>query len=383
MIHDASIPKVRFIFPAVIAFTLAAATAQEVGSLPPLPTGSKLALQEDWSSGKIDAKRWYVPRKKWGQGNNGVSPENVRIGRDTVAGKQKLVLVCQATGDLYDGSVIGYDGQKTRVGGIVVTRDFFASGRYEVVMKIGGTVKTEGGPDDPVRPKGAVPAVWTYGYRHVTVPKGGMDAFHKSEPLYNPNMKASGEGVNEYWTELDFPEFGKGGDFDKALYNTFLQNKHQPRTFDVKPMIDGQYHTLTTDWRTKLVPIESVTDSQVEKEGDFYWVQDLAIPFNKYFGNPLKRLGKDNYAVCSGDSAIHYLDGRKVAENPTFVPAMAAQLTMGVWLPGWGGPAPWKQSTTSFASVKIWQFGDVGDVRGVITDNIDNNYAADGKPVKK
>jgi len=343
----------------------------------------KLAFGEDWSCGKIDAKRWYVPRKKWGQGNNGVSPDNVRIERDVVSGKEKQVLVCQANGDLYDGPVVGYEGTATRVGGIVVTRGFFASGRYEVVMKIGGTTKQDGGPEDPTRPKGAVPAVWTYGYRYVSVPKEGKDAFQSSEPLYNPWMKAYGEGANEYWSELDFPEFGKGGDFDKALYNTFLQNKHQPRTFEVKPMIDGQYHTLTTEWRTRLVPINGVTDAQVAEKDGLHWVQDRAVPFDRYFGNPLKRLGKDRYAVCAGDYAEHYLDDRKVAENRVFVPSMAAQLNLGVWLPGWGGPAPWKQSSVSFASVKIWQYGDEGDVRGVITADIDDNYDADGRPLKK
>lgn len=373
----------KSLFPVLVASSLTAANAQEATRLPPLPARSKLVFQEDWSSEKIDPKRWYVPRKKWGQGNHGVSPENVRIVPDLVDGRRKPVLVCQANGDLYDGPVTGYDGQRTRVGGMVVTQGFFASGRYEVVMKIGGTEKVDAGPDDPTRPKGAVPAVWTYGYRYVSVPKSGMDSFHRSEPLYNPHMKAYGDGVNEYWTEIDFPEFGKGGDFDKALYNTFLQNKHQTRTFDVTPMIDGQYHTLTTDWRTKLVPIDGVTDSQVAKKGDYYWVQDLAIPYSKYLGNPLKRLGKNKYSVYTGDRAVHYLDGRKVAENPTFVPSMAAQLTMGVWLPGWGGPAPWKQSTTSFASVKIWQFGDEGDVRGVVTSNVSDNYNADGTPVKR
>lgn len=353
--------------------SISAASAQEAG-LPPLPRDARLALEENWSSGTLDPKRWYLPRKKWGQDNHGVSPENVRIERDLVAGEEKHVLVCQANGDLYDGPVTGHEGKRTRVGGIVVTRDFFASGRFEMVMKIGGAEKRGGGPEDPMRPKGAVPAVWTYGYRHVSVPKEGMDLFHPSEPLYNPHMKAYGEGVNEYWSELDFPEFGKGGDFDKALYNTFLQNKHQPRTFGVKPMIDGEYHTLTTEWRTKLVPIAGVTDAQVAEKHGFHWVQDRTIPFNRYFGNPLKRLGKDRYAVYSGDRAVHYLDGQKVGENPTFVPAMAAQLNLGVWLPGWGGPAPWRQATVSFASVKVWQFGDEGDVRGVITADITDNY---------
>lgn len=381
---DSTFPRVT---KAVLLPCFAAATAMvfaaEETPLPPLPQGAKLVLEEDWGGGKIDPARWYLPRKKWGQGNNGVSPENVRIVRDTVEGKEKPVLVCQANGDLYDGPVKGYEGVGARVGGLVVTRGFFASGRYEVVMKIGGTAKQDGGPDDPMRPKGAVPAVWTYGYRYVSVPKAGMDAFHASEPLYNPHMKAYGDGVNEYWTELDFPEFGKGGDFDKALYNTFLQNKHQPKTFDVKPMIDGQYHTLTTEWRTRLVPIEGVTDAQVAEKEGYYWIQDRAIPFNQYFGNPLKRLGKDRYAVCAGSRVDHYLDGRKVAENLVFVPSMAAQLNLGVWLPGWGGPAPWKQSTVSFASVKIWQYGDEGEVRGIITDNIDDNFAADGRPLKK
>lgn len=362
-----------FIVPGILAIATATVAAQQA-KLPPLPESAKLAFQEDWSSGKIDSRRWYLPRKKWGQGNHGVSPENVCIERDTVAGKEKHVLVCQANGDLYDGPVIGHEGQRTRVGGIVVTREFFASGRYEVVMKIGGTTKVDGGPDNPMRPKGAVPAVWTYGYRYVSVPKDGMDAFHKSEPLYNPHLKAYGEGVNEYWSELDFPEFGKGGDFDKALYNTFLQNKHQPRTFDVKPMIDGKYHTLTTEWRTGLVPIAGVTDAQVIESGGYHWVQDKAIHFNRYLGNPLKRLGANNYAVYMGTRADHYIDGRKVGENLTFVPSMAAQLTLGVWLPGWGGTAPWKQSTVSFGPIRIWQYRDPGDVRGVIVSNVTDNY---------
>ncbi|MGC4015235.1 MAG: glycoside hydrolase family 16 protein [Luteolibacter sp.] len=366
----------------VLLMFVPVAAAQEV-RLPPLPDGAKQVMNEDWSSGRIDPTRWYLPRKKWGQGNNGVAPENVGISRDTVMGKEKPVLVCRANGDLSDGPVKGWEGAAPRVGGIVVSRGFFASGRYEVVMKIGGTVKEDGGPEDPARPKGAVPAVWTYGYRYVSVPKEGMDSFNKSEPLYNPWMKAYGEGANEYWSELDFPEFGKAGDFDKALYNTFLQNKHQPRTFDVKPMIDGQYHTLTTEWRTKLVPLEGITDAQVAEKDGFHWVQDRAVSFDKYFGNPLKRLGKDRYAVCAGDRAEHYQDGKKVAENRVFVPSMAAQLNLGVWLPGWGGAAPWKQSSVSFASVRIWQYHDEGDVRGVITADIDDNYGPDGRPLKK
>jgi hypothetical protein len=332
--------------------------------IPPLPANAQEVFTEDWSGGGIDAGRWYIPRKRWGQGNNGVTPDNVRVESDDLWGNDRPVLVCQANGDLYDGQVTGYGGAKPRVGGMVVTRGFYASGR--------GATAADGGPADPMRPIGAVPAVWTYGYRYVAV-ASDFDSFHPEQPLYNPHMKVYGN-ANEYWSELDFPEFGAGGNFDIGLYNTFLQNKHQGRTFDVRPVIDGQYHTLTTEWRTGLVPIAGVTDAQVTEYGGYHWIRDKAVNFNLYLGNPLKRLGANNYAVHMGTRADHYIDGRKVGENLTFVPSMAAQLTFGVWLPGWGGVAPWKRSTVSFGPVRIWQYHDPGDVRDVIISNITDNF---------
>ncbi len=41
-------------------------------ALPPLPSGARLTFQEDWSAGHVDKSKWYMLRKKWGQGNNGV-----------------------------------------------------------------------------------------------------------------------------------------------------------------------------------------------------------------------------------------------------------------------------------------------------------------------
>jgi hypothetical protein len=53
--------------------------AEAEDGVPPLPAQTRLAFVEDWSSGRIDPDRWYVLRKKWGDGNHGVVPENVRI----------------------------------------------------------------------------------------------------------------------------------------------------------------------------------------------------------------------------------------------------------------------------------------------------------------
>jgi hypothetical protein len=360
----------------VASFPVAAAANDSL-----LKPGGKLVLEEDWPTGKLDHDRWYALRKKWGAGNFGVSPENVRIDRDIVNGHEQNVLVCEAHGDEYDGPVIGLNGNNKRVGGVLVSKQFFASGRFEVVMKIGSDKPHDGGPVEPAWPRGAVPAIWTYGYRFVGVEREQMNEFVAAVPLYNPLMKRYGTGANEYTSEIDFPEFGKKGDFTHTMYNAYCQTREQSETFAVTSA-DGQYHTYTTEWRTKLQPLVDVNDAQVIEQGGFWWVRDKAIKFDRYWGNPLKRLDKNRYAVYTGDRADHWIDGIKVAQTTRGVPAMAAQLNIGIWLPQWAGPAPWKTARASFASVKVWQFDDPGDVRGVITADIGNNFDEKGKPTK-
>ena len=190
-------------------------------------------------------------------------------------------------------------------------------------------------------------------------------------------------GSNEYWSEIDFPEFGKNQDLEQGLYNTFQNDKIQSLTFPTKSVIDGDYHTITTIWRTALKAFENCRDSQVQESGGVYWIQDKAIPFERYLGNPLKRLGKDSYALYSGTEASHYIDGKHVGTNKKFVPALAAQLNIGVWFPRWAGAAPWKTSSMSIASVKVWEYNDPGDVRGILTEDINNNMDQKGTPKKQ
>lgn len=348
----------------------------------PAVEGERLVLDERWSAGRIDPDRWYILRKQWGQGNHGVVPENVRIERDIVDGQEKHILVCEAHGDEYDGDVVGLWGRKQRVGGVIVSKQWFASGRFEIVMKIGADEPHEGGPDNPTKPLGAVPAIWTYGYRYVEVDKALMHEFVADQPLYNPHMPRYGIGTNEYWSEIDFPEFGKDGSFDKPMYNTFCQNRHDSRTFDVRGAADGQYHTYVTEWRTHLVPIAGVTDDQVIEHDGYFWIRDKAVPFEQYLGNPLKKRGDDDYLVYCGLRATHWVDGEKVGENKMFVPSMAAQLNVGVWMPNWAGPAPWATAKVRIASIKVWQYDDPGDVRGVLVDDLADNFDENGEPVK-
>ena len=357
----------------LFSLVVGAATAQE-RPIPELPVGARLAFEEDWSSGTIDSKRWYALRKKWGKGNSGVVPENVRVVEDIVDGKPVKVLQCTANGDQYDGDVTGQWKKKARVGGVLVTKPHFASGRFEVRMKIGD-------PDNPT-PPGIVPAIWTYGYRAVRVKPELADQFLRDTPLYHPYLQEWGKGTAFFWSEIDFPEFGKKGDYERPMYNTFLNKKHHSMNFDCNGAADGKFHTYVTEWRTHLVPIEGVSDAQVEDAEGYYWLRDKKVPWEKYWGNPLKRLGKDEFAVCAGKSASHWIDGSFIGENTTFVPSMSAQLNIGVWLPEWAGVAPWKTANVRFGRIRVWQFDDSGDVAGILTENITNNFNADGQLVR-
>ena len=370
--------KMKSVF-GVLCALLSAPAVCSGESLPAMkmPAGASLVLDEDWSGGRIDPDRWYLLRKHWGEGNNGVVPENVFLAQDAVNGKTKNVLVLRGHGDQYAGPVVGWRGQRPRVGGTIVSKAYFASGRYEVEMKIGSAEASGKGPQDPMRPIGMVPAIWTYAYRWVGADGKNPRAFNRQNPLFNPGLK------NEYWSEIDFPEFGKGQNLETGLYNVFLNANMQSRTFSTKAAIDGQYHKFTMIWRTQLVPLPGVTDAQVVESEGCHWVQDLAVPFASYRGNPLKRLGKDRYALYAGKEALHFIDGRFVGSNPTHVPAMAGQLNIGVWFPDWGGTAPWEESTISVASVKVWQFGDPGDCHGVLKAGFPDNMDRDGNPLKR
>ena len=92
-------------------------------------------------NGPLDPATWLVIDKAWGGDNGGLVPENVEL-------KDGLLLL-HAHGDEYTGDLIGHNDRKTRVGSGIATRDYYASGRYEVRARI---------PDD----LGAASAFWTF-----------------------------------------------------------------------------------------------------------------------------------------------------------------------------------------------------------------------------
>lgn len=349
-----------------------------LADLPPLKEGAKLALDEDWSQG-INPQKWYVMRRHWGNGHHGVVPDNVRVESESGEGsKVASVLVCEAHGDRYDGPVKGLGNRGERVGGVIVSKAFFASGRFEVSMRVGGTEKSESGPEDPTKPIGTIPAIWVYAGWNTRVKPELADNYATENPLYQPYLQEWGRGNAFYWSELDFPELGKKGDFEHGLYNTFLAKQTDSITYPVN-VADGRFHTYTTEWRTTLRPMKDVRDEQVGEHAGFHWIRDLKVPFGSYWGNPLRKLDANRYATCQGLVAKHWIDGKYIGENPKFVPCIAAQLSLGVWLPDWAGPAPWKVSRVSLGRIRIWQYDDEGDVKGILTSDQADNIGKNGE----
>lgn len=92
-----------FVLMTFVIAVFATRLVAEESQIPQLPSQARLVLSENWNSGKLDSKKWYLLRRKWGNGNHGVIPENVYIEKDIVAGMEQNVVVCRAQGDAYDG----------------------------------------------------------------------------------------------------------------------------------------------------------------------------------------------------------------------------------------------------------------------------------------
>ena len=108
--------------------------------------GQTEAFFDDFSGNALDTGKWLVAEKMWGGWNGGVVPENVSVSSGT--------LKLEGHGNLYTGDVQGCNKNLPggiRTGAAIATRDYYASGCYEVVAKVA-----------PVF--GACSAIWTFEY---------------------------------------------------------------------------------------------------------------------------------------------------------------------------------------------------------------------------
>ncbi len=301
-----------------VSLTIAAAFCLSSCQQPAAPPAGVIQMQifeDKFDGAELDPNRWLVAYRQWGgsDANGGVVPENVCV----ADGK----LIIAAHGDQYAGPVKGINRDRSmradgkRVGGAIATRDYFASGRYEVRMKV-------------VPKFGAVSALWTFQYAEYYP----GDQEYIAKPVGMPDYYA----VNH---EIDIELPGRPGsahtgfDFSRALLATWVGENDDEHTVSYANLDaaqnDGQFHTYRFDWHTG-----SATETR-------------RVEF--------------------------YIDGILRHTSYTHVPTNAGRLWIGVWFPrNWAGTPDFATEYLTVDWVHITPFREAGDAWG------SESFPADG-----
>lgn len=206
----------------------------------------------DKFSEALDAAVWEALDQVWGQPtitayqHGGVISDNVSVS----AGN----LVLRSLGDDYTGSLRGVNGFATRLGAVVKSKARFASGRYEVKMKV---VQA---PD-----MGVLSAAWTYWYQQITETTD-PEAYAKAIAAGN----IDDEGTITLNHEIDIEV--KGVDLGGTLYTNWIgeqtgEYSSNESTLE-KALDDNAFHVYRYDWHTG----SSTETARVE-----YYIDDVLM----------------------------------------------------------------------------------------------------------
>ncbi len=279
--------------------------AEEDGSFSRSGRGEETVFFDDFNEDRLSNRDWLVACRNWGGYNedgttlynHGVVPENVHV--------EDGMLILSAHGNHYDGDVPGVDNRGvrtedgTRCGACIVTRNYYASGEYEIRAKI-------------VPKLGACSAIWTF----------ENEEYYPGEPGY--------KGRGDYYAvnhEIDIEMPGKSPDTGEISYNYALCNSWigeredeyiSNRTTLPGPQNDGRWHTYKFVWHTGC-------------EGEQARVE-------------------------------YYVDDILVCTNRNYIPTKAGRFWVGVWFPkNWAGEPEFDEEEMLVDYVKITPYLESGD----------------------
>jgi len=214
---------------------------------------------EDFSGAYLDSDKWLIAYKNWGgqvdgtDYNGGVIPENVRL--------EDGKLILTGYGNQYTGDVKGINRDKSeretgqRVGAAIATKDYFASGSYEISAKISPEL-------------GVCSAMWTFEYE---------------EDYSNDDLK-----ITNHEIDIEFPGRDENNDYSlsHALCTTWIgenDGEYLSNSVDIgQNMADGAFHKYRFDWHTG--------DEQQEKRVDFYFDDVLVYTSHEFVPTNAGRL---------------------------------------------------------------------------------------------
>lgn len=228
---------------------IALAAAVAVFSLMPLHVSADKAddvFYDDFSGGELDAGKWRIAEKNWGgtvesdgktmDYNGGVIAENVAV--------KDGELILTGLGNKYEGELHGINRDRSeredakRCGGAIATRDYYASGSYEIRAKIAPKL-------------GCCSAMWTFEYE---------------EDQSGDELK-----ITNHEIDIEFPGRDDNNDysFSHVLCTTWLtEEDYTSKSVPCGDQADGKYHTYRFDWHT---------GSDTEKPRVEYYFDDKLI----------------------------------------------------------------------------------------------------------
>lgn len=270
------------------------------------------AFYDDFNGDTLDTDKWLIAKKAWGGDNGGVVPENVSVSNGT--------LKLEGHGLNYTGDVKGVGKKRkdgTLTGACIATKEYYASGSYEVVAKVA--------PD-----LGACSAFWTFEYEEI----------YEGQEGYDPKYAMGNASDGRYCTvnheiDIEIPtETSKNPtpNFSSARFNSFVrENDYVSKKYDIgKALNDGLFHTYRFDWHTGSTEDEARIDFFID--GVLLHTITTKVPTNE------SRFWIGVWFPASVDS-----DGDKIGDS------------------GWAGKANIDTTVLEIDSVKITPFHEARD----------------------
>lgn len=241
----------------------------------------------------LDTSKWKAMQGIWGQNANaayqhgGVIKEN--------AYTYNGVAILRSLGDLYSGPLKGVNGRGTRIGGVITTRQRFASGRYEVKMKVLQA------PD-----MGVLSSAWTFWFKKITM--------NSDSAAYKKALNAGNFPIGDTISlnhEIDIEVLGKN---------------------------------LATQYYTNWIGVE---------KGEF---DTHIIPSKKLDDNNFHLYRFDWHTGGNGQTprVEYYLDNQLVHTSYKFVPYIAANINIGTWFAFWAGATSGTYKAPNYEEKEMW-----------------------------
>lgn len=314
-------------------------------------------------------QQYFAMAKAWGGANGGVSPENIYLQNNT--------LVFEAHGDLYDGTLQGYnrDGSlkihdipedpaygepwTKRVGAVISTKQYCGYGRYIVEAKLPADI-------------GVAPAFWTFHYGEV------YPQDPRYEQLLAQGLHRQGSFGDGYYVvenneiDIELPShnsmyvFATTAEMITPNYNIVWVGEKVAVAEDPDPSKNGTWQltnaatpNLLSSWTKINDEVQRLYEPRKNNMKCNNWKGELGAgngftfgtdPFQDEFFAMLTSIGKNVW-----DGAFHefrfdwyanrvefFVDGIQVQVNTHFVPDVPGRWTIGLWFPSQPDPVkPW------------------------------------------